>query len=299
MITTLLTGAGAVLDWNAPTTNELTNMLKIDETFKTKDGTPVGNCLFDLLQEKNNYDINFEHIINLVESIYNYIDKRESKIQLSNSVFTKLDDTFENKLFDFENIYIKKENGYFYPTEDDVVNCFSTRAGYLKRIYDYYIKLIAEKISEYEQNIENFEELNKSFKNFLIACKNPWLRFYTTNYDRLPLLSTRLKFFEGFSTDRVKKPELDSLKINNLRLRNCYYNLHGSIHFNHEGKRIFNETDSKFTMPEVYQEQISQTGEILLRSSILTGMNKSSRILFSPHQQYYNCLLYTSDAADE
>lgn len=70
MITTILTGAGAVIDWGGPKTEEMTDILREDDTFKTKSGELVGEFLYQRLCKKNvSVEINFEHIVNLVESM--------------------------------------------------------------------------------------------------------------------------------------------------------------------------------------------------------------------------------------
>ena len=290
MITTILTGAGAVHAWKAPSTKDLTKALKEDTTFKTKNGTPVGRFLYQLLKDKNNsYEINFEHIINLVESVNNYINDDCKKFHLGETVFLEMKNEIEKELFDFFNIYEPQDHGYYILKVGGKEIQFNSKNKYLGCIYDHFIGLIVEKISLYEQTVVELKNLNKSFQEFLKYFKKPWLRYYTTNYDRLPLLATGFNLFEGFSQDNESKAlSLDSAKINSRRMKQCYYNLHGSIHIEHEGNKIYHRIDKPISKPNVFQKQVSQTGEVLLRSSIITGMNKSSRILFSPHQQFYN-----------
>ncbi len=301
MITTIITGAGAVLDWGAPTTTTLTEKLKTDITFKTKSKITVGQYIYNKIEEKNfgtiGFDksqINFEHIINLIESIYNYIKSDTEKNHLESTVYTEMKDEIETELFSFQYIYKKHGNGYYYPIKGNNEICFDNRKTYLRFIYNHFIEIIVNEIEKYEskENIEKYKKINNKFNKFIQTLGKSTIRYYTTNYDRLPILISDFSPFEGFSKSNEShlkgKYVFEALEIGSNRKDNCYYNLHGSIHHNHEGGRITNEIDKTFAIPNDYNIQLNQSDEELLRSSIITGMNKSSRILFSPHLSFYN-----------
>jgi hypothetical protein len=292
MITTILTGAGAVLDWGAPSTSYLTEVLRENETFKTKSGIPVGEYLFSLLKEKNTGEINFEHIINLVEAIYNYVDTKENKLHTAETIFSFIDKEIESELFSFCDIYEEGKYGFFYPIVGDVEKCFNSKHQYMNKIYNHFIKLILEKIEPYEQTFKEHGDLNNSFNDFLASFNdNNTIRFYTTNYDRIPAKIKPNYFFEGFGREleiKQKHTFFDTEKVTSEINQPCYYNLHGSIHYNYGGAGWLLNPEKVFYQLELSQKEINQLGEIHLPSNIITGMGKASRILFGPHLSFYN-----------
>ena len=79
----ILTGAGAVLPWGAPTTKDITEKIKNDKEFVTKNNKPLGKYLYSILREhykKDSQNINFEHIIDFVDLLYAYYQRDRKSV---------------------------------------------------------------------------------------------------------------------------------------------------------------------------------------------------------------------------
>jgi hypothetical protein len=220
------------------------------------------------------------------------VDTKENKLHTAETIFSFIDKEIESELFSFCDIYKEGNYGYFYPIVGDVEKCFNSKHQYMNKIYNHFIKLILEKIEPYEQTFKEHGDLNNSFNDFLASFNdNNTIRFYTTNYDRIPAKIKPNYFFEGFGREleiKQKHTFFDTEKVTSEINQPCYYNLHGSIHYNYGGAGWLLNPEKVFYQLELSQKEINQLGEIHLPSNIITGMGKASRILFGPHLSFYN-----------
>lgn len=247
----LLLGAGAVIPWKAPKTKDLTkiisNYIPDNDTFQTKNGKPVGEHLINLLNEYFTINglVNFETLIDVIESICNYYDLIEREGGENLSIKSYIPAIFQ----------IKKEIEEIFSFSDyDVIYNENYGENNLKRIYlikifKEYLSIIKEEVVKYSNNFdnENYNKINSDLKDFLSSIsenKKNIIRTYTLNYDNfLPKVCKDFNFFNGFNDkEKIKHsssladdyldcsfPDIESI-VNN-RVCNSYFNLHGSVFF--------------------------------------------------------------------
>jgi len=286
----IITGAGAVRPWGAPSTKELTDLLRNDKVFIHNEYQSIGEYLYNTLSRKENEreprfnESNFETILYLIEVVYEY---RKSKSQMPDSFF-RINDIFnlkediDQQLQSFQNTNPNIYSGHFLNTAFGEKRMIANDYYYFE-LFLHFISLIKEKVEKYEKAaLENYSDLNCRFNSFLDSLKQNKgiIRFYSLNYDYLPIMISNIPFFNGY--------DKDSNKINVNRIVNddkvdCYYNLHGSFRLNFKGE-ISNNYDSYYP-----QKSFSNNG--LIPTNIISGYNKLDRILGEPYLHFYNKLV--------
>ena len=118
----ILTGAGAVIPWGAPTTDELTDILRHDSVFINDKGEPIGEYIYSLLliqkeKRRGYHNPNFETILHFVELLFEH---KRSQSFMSDSFF-KLIDFFliEPKIQDALQIFETKNANFYSLTNDN------------------------------------------------------------------------------------------------------------------------------------------------------------------------------------
>lgn len=235
----ILTGAGAVIPWGSPTTNDITEKLKQDTTFRAVNGEPAGKYLYEKLTSFYNRDhesVNFETIINYIEILFSFFSSKisagYSEFKTAMPLFFNIKKDIEEQILDLDNIY-QLRNGSFI-INDDIKNPIiisrseNQNKEFFSLLFNHFIRIIVDKIDGYCKN-----PINEEFRKFIAYFnKRKIIRFYTLNYDRIPAIASGIDFFEGFDK---KEPwssyTVDIKRIVNDDYINCYYNLHGSIHF--------------------------------------------------------------------
>jgi hypothetical protein len=311
-ITVVLIGAGAVIPWGAASTTDITKKLCLDTTFRTLSGMSVGAWLCEKLRLHyylKPETVNFETIINAIEYLATFYHSQQEHNIHSNVIpvfFSQKSDL--NEILSFGEIYtqlnfgtiaFKKHSKNSVVFEQMVENVryqashkkktFSWHSEYdfFQQLHRHFINLVIEEIGKYEKpsRITKNKKLNKSAVEFLETQSNS-LRCYTTNYDRIFPLLLENTLFEGFNSDGT----FDAKTVLTDESRNVYYNLHGSVHYDFafpdcvklDSKRYFYNFGSGASNTE------DQDKRILLHSNIITGLNKSSRILTNPYLQFYH-----------
>ena len=277
----ILTGAGAVVPWGAPKTDEITSILRNDSTFVNDKGEPIGEYLFSLLEAQMNEYIgyhypNFESILHFVELLFEY---KKSQYPMSDSFFRfnnffLIDPEIQNKLEIYESQKLDKRLDTSFGTKRLIANEY-----YYYELYLHFIFLIKKEIEKYETVEENkYHELNKSFNRFLDQVKgeNGIVRFYTLNYDYLVPNISNLKFFDGYDEKNGKINVKKIIEDDNI---DCYYHLHGSFKLNFIGEK---SNDYSFCS---LQRNFVQND--LIPSNIITGYHKPERILDETFYEFY------------
>ncbi len=300
----IITGAGAVLPWRGPKTSDLTDILVEDQDFITNDGRTVGKFLQDLLV--HNYGnaslVNFETIIHSIETLYAYFRAKDPKDddirKASLPTFFEVHKNIEEALLCYHKYESIEKNGqstYFSKCKRiPFFNIDGRHTSLFFHLYDHFISLIVDRISKYSEstNLESRPLINKAFSEFLNNHNNrAVLRFYTTNYDRIPCLLSNVHFNEGFS-EREPNTSLTFNREQTLLNEDspCYFNLHGSIHFDMalEWHQHPNKVLQKLSTKK--QGNFNQGGGYILQSNIITGFNKEFRVLQEPFSFFYHRL---------
>jgi len=285
----IITGAGAVLPWGSPSTVELTNLLLNDNVFKNNNNEPIGKYLFDVLNRPDRfdepiYDPNFETMLYLIEMIYEY---RKINDQMLDSFFRinnifNLKDDINQKLLTFQNTNPNVFSGHFLDTALRK-KCLIAKDYFYYQLFHHFIFLIKEKIDKFEKTeFKKFSDLNERFNLFLDSLKlnNGVIRFYTLNYDDLPVKISKISFFDGYNVDSKK---IDVKRIINDNNVDCYYQLHGSFRLNFKGEISDNYDHSS--------PQMNFSNNQLIPTNIISGYNKLDRILEKPYFHFYNKLV--------
>ncbi|MCF8428447.1 MAG: hypothetical protein K9I36_17060, partial [Bacteroidia bacterium] len=235
--TIILTGAGAVIPWGAPTTKDITQTLLSDRTFRSYTGQPIGSWIYHKLiglYHRDPESVNFETIINAIEYLITFFSSkhRESISKFKNlmpAFFVEKDDLWE--ILWFDKIY-KKNNGMWQShNESSKFYSFWNDADYFfESVLRYFLNLIIQQIEGYSETIDDKPKLNNLLNEFLGSIKNP-VGCYTTNYDRIIPAAYKGEMFEGFTKDSEGELKFDLKKVLTDEKSNIYYNLHGSAHY--------------------------------------------------------------------
>ena len=286
----ILTGAGAALPWGAPTTKVLTDLIRKDTEFQTKTSGPLGEYLYLLLRKHYSTDpdsVNFETIIDALEDLYDFISAAKSegyhefKTHLP-AIFQQIESVNE-EILDRVAVYPKRSisgipvtTGELYPVLDD-------DASYLATAIRHFINMIVDAIDRYESDVHTnrFDSVSAAFRRFIqFAEDNFRVRYYTLNYDQFPA-RFGYSWFSGFE-DSGGVLQISPNRILDDDRSQVSYNLHGSIHFNEGPTGHWTLTPSSSNHVNGGSNLHDQKGRAMLRSNILTGLSKPSRILQDP-----------------
>lgn len=289
----ILTGAGAVIPWGAPRTAEITDKLRKDKEFLTTKNQPVGDYLYNELTNfyhANSQDINFEHIIDLIEQLYDYYASVElgAQVHFKSSIAAIFDIKDKIKvMFSFGNSPYSNKSG---------------KRTYFLHIYRHFINLVINEIKKYSsinKSPNTYSKLNIAFQSFLDYIGSYNIRFYTTNYDRIPIQCSNLSFFDGFTVKAKGEQKFNRKKLFKDEYNNCYINLHGSIYFKYKTKEtVINSekiktgywicTTNKVNMIDANMKgNKDQMNRHLIGSNIIAGLYKPSRLMITPIYQFY------------
>jgi hypothetical protein len=164
-------------------------------------------------------------------------------------------------------------------------------------VYKHFLFLIREEIEVYQRNAVDFKHgiLNQQFNTFINSFDNSVIRFYSTNYDRLPAIINK-NLFEGFTPDTNGVLNFDANRVMRDDDCNCYYNLHGNFNYERGFDNLVLNTEK--TNSDVGFGDADGENRSLLVTNIITGLNKSSRILNTPFAQFYNKFFSDCYSAD-
>lgn len=319
-----LFGAGAVIDWGAPTTCDLTKKVLESGFLVTDNKTRVTKFIYDKLKDCSKYsdkDINFETIINVVEELivyYSYFNK-ETKIPSLISSFLKPRHEKELLNFAIDGGQIKDGHSYRLKIPGQDPGFAGIANNEIAPNQFFFQQLLFSILTALRFTIENsyavhtinnpkvwtnpeHQDINRLFINWIKSTQNEGLlRMYTLNYDRnfkILLEHENIKMFEGFSCGECVPYEVTHLTTENIQKIlsdfdcHVHYNLHGSIFWEVE------PLDSKgLPNPEIilslprhtsYRDQAMtqiEKGKMLMVTNIITGYQKAQKAMITPFKQ--------------
>lgn len=312
-----LFGAGAVLDWGAPSTPKLTKIVR-ESGFYTSDGeTFITEFIYQTLIKTSGYtedDINFETIINIIEELMVYYSNHGLLNKVPALIRNFFKPQFEDEILNFTRMGdgklripgIKDEQAQRNYNDDTPEQFF------LQQLLAHILTEITCEIEEYcyhtrdKSNVlsNDNEEKNTIFQDWVDKVNaNNIVRMYTLNYDRnFKILMERSKYaysvFEGFDcTDVVGYS--NKLRPNVKRIledQECHthYNMHGSVFWqvnalNHnqlELPEFFLSSNAHLEVnTDEYPTFQSERGKTIFLSNLITGYQKTQKGIFSPFKQ--------------
>lgn len=296
----VLTGAGASIPWNGPTTYSITQRICQDKTFISRTGQPLGLWFLNKLQSFYHKDperVNFETILNSIDWLCSFYSSLlrggYSKFKVQLPVFFKGVNDLED-IVDFQRIYQIKNNSWYSHNERFNFYGFWNDVDYFfENVYRLFVNIIIQEIESYEQNClnETFNPLNENLKQFISGFSNNRIvRAYTLNYDRIIPKVSGIDFFEGFDPNNNGISKYNNHKVLTNYKTNCFYSLHGSIHYEQDwpGHVKFESEKGIYNFGSSSSDGNDQESRKLINSNIITGLNKSSRIMQNPFSQFYH-----------
>ena len=293
--TVILTGAGAAIPWGAPKTSDITDTFLTDTTFRSDTGQPLAAWIYHKLIGFYHVDpetVTFETIINALDYLSTFFySKQTSGISKFKNLmpvfFTEKDDLSE--LLSFDRIY-KEKNGRWWQSKNDRYKLYSSWEDsdmFFESVYRYFINLTIKQIELYAKQSEKRTELNNNLNNFLNALQNP-LRCYTINYDRIIPAVYHGEMFEGF-TSKGEDLKFDLTRVLTDEKVNCHYSLHGSVHYEQDWPGNVQLVPEKYIYDfgRGASDLLDQDKRKMINSNIITGFNKTSRLLTNPYSQFY------------
>ena len=281
-----LTGAGAVLPWGAPTTSDITKCMQEKAIFIRDDRKQVkiGEILFKILEDYYHADpknINFEDVIELAEVMFDYYTGgfHGARTSFKSNLFAT---------FDVKKEIVKK---IFGKNKIEVLTKHRPGGAILSFIHisEQLYNIVISSLEGYVQNktIAKHGLLNRKFKEFLLNYSSSKIRYYTTNYDRVPVEVSGIDFYDGFDITEGKLYRCNLKKIKEDAYKNSYFNLHGSIYYKFQkGEWIY--TPNKINKVRLsVRHELSQGRRNLPCTNILAGLEKSPKMLLDPQCQFY------------
>lgn len=272
--TVVLTGAGATIPWNGPTTRDITDSLCQDRTFLTRTGRTVAQYLREHLENYYRLDpesVTFETIIDLVEELHQYLASQDTmgfhEFKSPTPVILAVQPTIAN----------------------DVLPSRGCATDFLRSVYFHFLDHVIGRVCVYSQGVTG-HSLNTALSEFVQhITKRSVLRHYTTNYDRLFIdANPHISLFDGFQGNGAGTRSIDRDRIALRANEHCHLNLHGSIYWNLRVMEWVTTPGQVHMSPQGASQDHSQSGAPHLRTNILTGLNKPARILFSPFSEFYH-----------
>lgn len=311
-----LFGSGAILDWQGPSTSELTKIV-LESGFKVVDDSKtVTQAIYDQLTDNGfkDSDINFETIINVIEEllvIYSDFDSHSNLPSLLRCFVTPniTDDIMNFSLPDGRkhSFTLQIPKGVKYDFSHYALHNETPEQFYLQHLLTDILSNINARISKYSYHTEGHSEINMDnevSKNFVTWMKGinqtHNLRLYTLNYDRVfkvLLESNGIKIFEGFNSGEFvgyyDKLRANVCKILNDSSSNIHYNLHGSAYWEvlDLDKELLPNPEIVLTsLPNLHVDcppasfQVEK-GKTLLVTNIITGYQKAQKGMITPFKQ--------------
>ena len=220
---TFLFGAGAALEWGAPKTWELTDLI-LNSGFKTCDGTTtITRFIYQKLLDQGytETNINFETVISIIEDfVVFYADHDTHKIPSFQRCF--FDDQWPSDILNFSvagdrshGSELEIPKGVKYLFAKSSLNNETPEQFFFEHLIGDLLNDVCARIIEYSYHsethsvINNQSKCNKSFVDWMkLHEQQTPLRLYSLNYDnvfKVLLKDAGLEIFEGFDTDHLDK----------------------------------------------------------------------------------------------
>ncbi|MBN2890555.1 MAG: SIR2 family protein [Bacteroidales bacterium] len=321
-----LFGAGAVIDWKAPSTPEITKLIRKSGFTLKNSEIKITEFIYQRLRKCGYTDseVNFETIINIIEELIVYnseIDTEKRTPSLLKSFLS------ENDLCNIYNFSIKggsRKHGYQLQIPFGQDYNFSGHAHFdenpnqffLQHLLAALLTQISNKVSQYSYKTPSHSKINTesidsvNFRNWLKKIhETSILRLYTLNYDNLfnsILEEENIHCFDGFYENDDYYSRADVLKISSDTESNIHYNLHGSAYW-----KVLSTDKNQMPNPEIVQlkgihlqmnDSVAtmqiEKGKTLQVSNIITGYQKSQKSKLTPFRQFHSSFdndCYTAD----
>lgn len=315
--TSFLFGAGAVLPWGAPSTPDLTELIR-KSGFNTEDNkTTITEYIFQKLKDGFGSDenVNFETLINVIEELIVYNSKFKGSPKLSSLISCIFTERFDEEIYNFSikggvekrGYEIDVPRGMGYNFSKNAYNSEKPRQFFLLHQLSEVLTDICARVAEYSYHSEDFSaidedcEVSLQFRKWIKELSNKSiLRTYTLNYDRLfKILSEKenISMFEGFDVGQYIPLE-NTLSANVMQIIkdeqcNCHYNLHGSAFW-----EVLDRDKMGLPNPEIVLRSYPilpinntasflevETGKSILISNIITGYQKAQKSFIPPFYQ--------------
>lgn len=311
-----LFGAGAVIDWHAPTTSEITKLIRESGfTLKNSD-TKITEYIYQRLLKSGYTDseINFETTINVIEELIVYYSEFHKDTRTPSLLKSFLS---ENDLCNIFNYSIKggiRGHNYQLQIPYGVDYNFSQFSRFNENPNQFFLQhLLAELITKISIEVTKYSYDTPHRSNIDKKCPNSinfrnWmqknhdksiLRLYTLNYDNLfksILAEENIHCFDGFFTNKDYYSRADILKIASDTESNIHYNLHGSAYW-----KVLSIDKDQMPNPEIVQlkgihlpmnDSVAtmqiEKGKTLQVSNIITGYQKSQKSKLTPFRQFHS-----------
>lgn len=318
----LLFGAGAVIDWRAPSTCQLTDLVRKSGFYITDNKTTITEFIYKQLQEENysETDINFETIINVIEELIVYYSSFDTKQKLSSIPHAFFTAKYEDELLNFSIEGGEAKHGFKLEIPKRVHSDFARSAVnnetpeqfFLQQLLAEILTKIVTAISKYAYHTkgnskvitDDNKEMNQLFSNWIQQINGDGiLRMYSLNYDRnfkviLEKLNEKVSVFEGFDCNNTleygSNLTANVPKILEDTESHVYYNLHGSAFWNVEARDESQLPNPAFYLTEApvlsinsYEQPVwqSEKGKTIMLTNIITGYQKTQKGIFSPFKQ--------------
>lgn len=311
-----LFGAGAVIDWKAPSTPEITAIIRKTGFNIKNSNLKITEFIYQRLltfgYDKN--EINFETIINVIEKliVFNSEYNRDSKTPSLLKTF--LSDFDISEIYNYSIKGVKREHNYQLQIPSGVDYNYSgfamwdenPKQFFLGHLINVILTEISIIVSKYSYDTEGRSVIDKNCQHSLnfrkwmksINRKNN-IRLYTLNYDNLfmSLLEKEgIHCYDGFepksNNNYSFQPNIK--KIISDTTSNIHYNLHGSAYWkvayldktgqpNPEILKTdgiglqLNDTPSAFQM---------EKGKTIQITNIITGYQKTQKSAITPFRQF-------------
>jgi len=313
--TVFLLGAGAAIDWDGPTTEQITNSL-INQGPSNTNNELIINYIYEYFNNGNTKEdkLNFEGLIDIIEQCAQYWLSKE----LNNSINAKLiPQDCEFWEHSFSEHYITGYRNYN-PKLSPKANFFC------KLLLDCYEVIIyhIRQYSCFTHNINRIYCKKNSEINHLAAqyfqekSNNSYLRIYSLNYDRVIqaiFQKTNIPFFQGFASENVvpsieeSHQQVDSKRILTSLNENCIYHLHGNFSWvvdntNLNGLDGYQIVNSYYHSPlenKGFQQTSSEKNKPFFLTPIITGYSKVQRTNLTPFKQMASAFDIDCHTADE
>lgn len=316
--TVILFGAGAVIDWGGPKTDEITTLIR-NSGFWAKDGkTRITEFIYQRLLESgfSADEVNFETIFNVLEELISYYANQVGSKDLPSYIRSFFTPIFENELLNFEKDNVSRSIKIHIP---GLHKDFSPWAKHgenanqiffqelvqtlLTTIYDCIQKYGDHRLNGSNVICEEKKDLNKLFCDWIEKInQNGILRMFTLNYERnfkviLEKGISDMSIFEGYEA-RSDINYKDRIPPNTSKIlkdfdSHCHYNLHGSIYWDIESEnengfmvpRYFLTGYGNLTINNDYPIVQSEKGKTVLITNFIAGYQKLQKAAITPFRQ--------------
>lgn len=250
--TTILLGAGAMIPFGGPSTNEIIERLLVHESCK---------YIYDVVQQGYEEQCNFESLLSALELLLEW--------NLSNDKTRHL--TFHNTSI-YRNVF-QLALPFQYHNTDTVWE-----------IYKQVINDIIEVIKDYDYYPQYTGCRNGKdpaiLDSFISKCQEDSdLKIYTLNYDRLipNVLGNKLDVYESIESESFS---YDLKKFSNHHL--TYFNLHGSIYIDYNPYTGIKLLDRPVELEHAIIINGGNPNEQKIFLPIIAGYHKSQRMMSQP-----------------